>query len=979
MNEPKRHHFVPQLLQRRFAADDGRLFVFDRDRPEEGVTQRTPGNTFVRRHFYSTKREDGRKDPELEKRLSELEGMADTVIRKVEAAADRGSAPGLTADEKAAWDLFFYVQWKRTPDSLEKTGALAAFEGAVEKSIARYERDLGPLSDDERARLADPETMARIRHNAIVKCVGTGSAEVLSALAGKGLAILRIEDDRRSFILGSNTVAKLTYPGRAHITDPSVEKWFPPGFSFGSSARRGRSDGRARAALAGAGAGGLTCESRLAEMEAAMFLRFPPGTTAVAALDYVRPYPDPIAVKAGDPLAEDPAGAETTDLPLDGVALRIAPLSAPGDEGEAPASDGIGEIQVQGPNVFQGYLNLPERTAEAFTADGWFRTEDRGWLDPQGYLHVVGRAATFVVTPAGENIALEELERAYEAHPAIREIGLFQRDGALKAVVAPEPSAARAADPEALARTMREAVQERARTLPRFKHIETLRVSRDPLARTRLGKLRRDKLRQRFDALAPGADDQSAGATVGPMAIADMSGEDQALLDHPAARAAWEELCERRPDLRLTPDSHVTLDLGIDSLEWITLTLAIRARADVELSEAATGRIETVRDLMREAVAEAGRAPMESATLAEDPERFLTPDQRRWLEPLGPAGTAAAWLLYHLNRLAMRALFRLRVSGHENLSPDAQVILTPNHASVLDPFALAAAAPYPVLKRSAFAGWTGMAFANPLTRAVARLGGTFPVAHERAAFSSLALALVTLRRGKSLIWFPEGRRARDGALQPFLPGIGVLLQTHPTPVVPAVIDGAFEAMPTGRRLPRPGRIRVHFGKPVTPGALEAAGAGATPEARLVDGLQRERLTGLSEGFARMPFNKLHVPHDLPSETCRAINAHLHESLVETCGVSPQDDFSLVCRYAEGDMMLHPTFLGERDPAATVVIEIALLAGRSDAQKEALYKDVRRRLRGIGFKPENSIVFLVENEPIDWSFSEAGSVKTALGL
>lgn len=45
-----------------------------------------------------------------------------------------------------------------------------------------------------------------------------------------------------------------------------------------------------------------------------MFLRFPPGTTARAALDYVRPYPDPIAVEAGDPLAEDPAGAETTDL-----------------------------------------------------------------------------------------------------------------------------------------------------------------------------------------------------------------------------------------------------------------------------------------------------------------------------------------------------------------------------------------------------------------------------------------------------------------------------------------------------------------------------------------------------------------------------------------------------------------------------------------------------------------------------------------
>ncbi|MCR9218859.1 MAG: AMP-binding protein [Alphaproteobacteria bacterium] len=534
---------------------------------------------------------------------------------------------------------------------------------------------------------------------------------------------------------------------------------------------------------------------------------------------------------------------DSAGKPLDGVAVRIAPLTASGDEGDAPPANGIGEIQVQGPNVFQGYLGLPDRTAAAFTADGWFRTEDRGWLDPEGYLHVAGRAATFVVTPAGENIALEELERAYEDHPAIREIGLFQRDGALKAVVAPEPPAVRAADAdadaEALARTMREAVRERARTLPRFKHIDTLRVSRDALARTRLGKLRRDRLRQRFDALAAGAGEQDAGAPAAPMAIADMSGEDQALLDHPAARAAWEELAERRPDLRLAPDSHVALDLGIDSLEWITITLAIRARAGVELSEAATGRIETVRDLMREAVAEAGRAPLESATLAENPERFLTPDQTRWLEPLGPVATAAAWSLYHINRLTMRALFRLRATGLENLSPHAQVILTPNHASVLDPFALAAAAPYPILKRSAFAGWTGMAFANPLTRAVARLGGTFPVAHERAAFSSLALALVTLRRGKSLIWFPEGRRSRDGALQPFLPGIAVLLQTHPTPVVPAVIEGAFEAMPTGRRLPRPGPIRVHFGKPVTPDALEAAGAGETPKARLVDGLQRE--------------------------------------------------------------------------------------------------------------------------------------------
>ena len=129
----------------------------------------------------------------------------------------------------------------------------------------------------------------------------------------------------------------------------------------------------------------------------------------------------------------------------------------------------------------------------------------------------------------------------------------------------------------------------------------------------------------------------------------------------------------------------------------------------------------------------------------------------------------------------------------------------------------------------------------------------------------------------------------------------------------------------------------------------------------------------------MPFNRLHVPQALAAETCQAINRLLHESLVETCAVNPEDDFCLVARYAPGDMMIHPSFLGDRDPAGTVVIEIALLGGRSDEQKEHLYKDVRRRLAEIGFNPDNSIIFLLENNPIDWSFSGAGSVKSVLGL
>ena len=129
----------------------------------------------------------------------------------------------------------------------------------------------------------------------------------------------------------------------------------------------------------------------------------------------------------------------------------------------------------------------------------------------------------------------------------------------------------------------------------------------------------------------------------------------------------------------------------------------------------------------------------------------------------------------------------------------------------------------------------------------------------------------------------------------------------------------------------------------------------------------------------MPLNKLHVPKDMPVQTCRQINDLLHDSLVENCAVNPEDYFCIVVRYAKDDMILHPTYLGERDVASTIIIDITLLAGRTEEQKEALYCDVRKRLNAIGFPSDNSIIYLTENGPIDWSFSQDGSVKKVLGL
>ncbi|GGH44828.1 acyl-CoA synthetase [Microbacterium album] len=69
----------------------------------------------------------------------------------------------------------------------------------------------------------------------------------------------------------------------------------------------------------------------------------------------------------------------------------------------------VGEIEITGPNVFPGYLNLPEETAKAFTDDGWFRSGDMGFLDPDGYLFIADRLKDMIIS-GGENIYPAEVE-----------------------------------------------------------------------------------------------------------------------------------------------------------------------------------------------------------------------------------------------------------------------------------------------------------------------------------------------------------------------------------------------------------------------------------------------------------------------------------------------------------------------------------------------------------------------------------------
>ena len=103
-------------------------------------------------------------------------------------------------------------------------------------------------------------------------------------------------------------------------------------------------------------------------------------------------------------------------LPLPDVALRIADP----DTGAILPQGDIGVIEVKGPNVFQGYWQMPEKTASEFRADGFFITGDMGRIDDWGYVHIVGRAKDLIIC-GGFNVYPAEVEALLDAIPGIGE------------------------------------------------------------------------------------------------------------------------------------------------------------------------------------------------------------------------------------------------------------------------------------------------------------------------------------------------------------------------------------------------------------------------------------------------------------------------------------------------------------------------------------------------------------------------------
>ncbi len=328
-----------------------------------------------------------------------------------------------------------------------------------------------------------------------------------------------------------------------------------------------------------------------------------------------------------EPKSEDDSKSEDEPKSEDQPKSKAEPKASNGAKPNTPPHNpNEGEVVARGPNVFKGYLHLEDKTKEAFTEDGWFRTGDLGFIK-NGNLHITGRASSMMVMEGGKKFQPDDVEEKIAQHEAIKEIALLKKDNKLVAMVVPNLKSTGEGDAhEAISTALKTA----ASGMASYLHITDFAVTREPLPRTNLGKLKRHELEEKYDQVKA---EEKSGKEKGEVSEANFSPEDRALINEPSASALWQWLKKRFPDHQISLDTSPELELNIDSLEWMNLTLEMLETTGVEIDQEALTRVSTVRDLLKEVQAAAQQGGT-AANPIKHPERFLDEKSQEFVEPL---------------------------------------------------------------------------------------------------------------------------------------------------------------------------------------------------------------------------------------------------------------------------------------------------------------------------------------------------------
>ncbi|MEX2437793.1 MAG: AMP-binding protein [Candidatus Babeliales bacterium] len=451
---------------------------------------------------------------------------------------------------------------------------------------------------------------------------------------------------------------------------------------------------------------------------------------------------------------------------LEGVTVKLGPDN---------------EIWVKGPNVFTGYFKNPQKTKEAFSEDGWFKTTDIGEFDSDGYLYLRGRKKYMILGPGGQNVFPEDIEWELNKVDGVKDctvIGLERTSGHVEihAVLLLEDGYSE--------KDGKNLVDQANKNLSSYQRVTGFSIWPEvdfPRSSTR--KVKKDEVKK-YIYETKEHKHHTAKMTTTPL---------RRLLGH---------ITDIEPS-KIT-DTTTMEQLQMDSLMRIEILARIEQEYRVVLDESKLLPSTTVTQLetmMKEAPA---IRPYEAL--------------KRWPRTWWARGLRA--VTQTIGFLLTRIFVRLEVQGLDNIRGLATpAIFMPNHLSYLDGVVLAMALPYRFRRKLSFAAARDVLYEH--FKRIAWIGellfNTFPLPRKEGENIKQGLEHMgeLMDMGYSVVLFPEGHMSEDGKLLPFKKGSGLVSVEMDSYVVPVKLVGTNDILPYAKIVPRKrGTVVVKFGKPL---------------------------------------------------------------------------------------------------------------------------------------------------------------------
>lgn len=494
-------------------------------------------------------------------------------------------------------------------------------------------------------------------------------------------------------------------------------------------------------------------------------------------------------------------------LPIPGVQIKIL----------GPDSSGVGQVLIKGPNVMPGYFKHPEWTG-AVIKEGWFYSGDLGYTDAEGYLFLVGREKDVIVLGSGKNIYPEELEEYYGKSPYIKEVCIMdvkeERFGrltdTLHAIVVPNLEYFKEKNEANVHAKIRWELENFSSRLPSYNRVMGFLLTKEELPRTPLRKIKRYLVKERYFPEGAAGPALLKGRVFSGEGLGDLNIDiSRKIIDYISVQI-------NKP---VYPDSHLEIDLGIDSLAKVELAMGLEGIFRIKFPDELFYGISTVKELIAAVSGMAGKA-VPTLSKAERREKdwnqvLSEPASKEILQKIRVEPRFPDILATSVLRIVFTLLFRifwfLRIEGGKNLSSSGPYLVCPNHASYLDGPVLFSSLPAGNLKEIYFLGFSDI-LEQPLIKWAIKPLRLIPFDPNTNLTGAMQAVSYLLSRGKIVCIFPEGRRSVDESVGEFKKGIGILIKELNVPVVPVYIKGSHKAWPRTNRFPRLYPLRVIFGR-----------------------------------------------------------------------------------------------------------------------------------------------------------------------